>query len=356
MRYTTLSDLPAPPPGRMGWPWTEDGEALPRALPDGSSWPRITIVTPSFNQGQFLEETIRSVLLQGYPDLEYIVIDGGSTDGSVEIIKKYERWLAYWISESDRGQSHAINKGWAKATGDLIAYLNSDDIYLPGAFRCVARAWARNKQAVAIVGAVQSTDASSQSIGRPTIPRLPEPCPLDLTIVDQEKWHLPQSPGFWTQPGLSAIGKFVREDLHYTMDRELYYRTCRAGSVVLLEDLLATFRHHDASKTGCQTQRAFRESAQLILSFGTDGGHCGRRRRQVARWRVSQGNRTLANLASEPSRKLFHLFLAALYRPSYLMQRRFYRTFLEAAGLSKPASWCWFKIIKPLIRGSAPTP
>ena len=129
MRCPTLHELPPPPPGKTGWPWTEESPQLPDAMPDGSPWPRVSIVTPSYNQGQFIEETIRSVLLQGYPNLEYMIIDGGSTDESVEIIRKYEPWLTYWVSEPDRGQAHAINKGFERATGDVLGYLNSDDYF-----------------------------------------------------------------------------------------------------------------------------------------------------------------------------------------------------------------------------------
>src|ERR1043166_4155332 len=131
MRCPRLRELPPAPEGKKGWPWTE--ETFPEAEQTSSSPLSISIVTPSYNQAAFLEETIRSVLLQGYPNLEYIVMDGGSTDGSVEIIKKYEKHLAYWTSEKDAGASDAIRKGFERATGSILAYLNSDDLYLPGA-------------------------------------------------------------------------------------------------------------------------------------------------------------------------------------------------------------------------------
>ena len=116
MRCSTLAELPPPPPGKTGWPWTEESPRLADMMHDGQPWPRVSIVTPSYNQAEYIEETIRPVLLQGYPDLEYIVIDGGSTDGSVEIIRTYAPWLTYWVSEPDRGQTYAINKGWMRAT------------------------------------------------------------------------------------------------------------------------------------------------------------------------------------------------------------------------------------------------
>ena len=111
-----LDRLPAPPHGRSGWPWNVETD--PAVYTHSADWPRISIVTPSFNQAAFVEETIRSVLLQNYPNLQYIVIDGGSTDATVEMLKKYSKWLDYWVSEPDRGQSAAINKGLAHCDGD----------------------------------------------------------------------------------------------------------------------------------------------------------------------------------------------------------------------------------------------
>ena len=116
------------------------------------NFPKISIVTPSYNQAEFLERTILSVLNQDYPNLEYIIIDGGSTDGSVEIIKKYEKYLAYWVSEKDKGQSDAINKGFQKSTGDILAWLNSDDTYLSGTLFKVVKAFQENPNADLIFG------------------------------------------------------------------------------------------------------------------------------------------------------------------------------------------------------------
>jgi len=135
---TASLPVSSPPSGRDGWPWTAGTPAV--APPPGDlRWPRISIVTPSFNQGRYLEETIRSVLLQGYPNLEYILIDGGSTDESVEIIQRYAPRLAYWISEPDGGCAQALNKGLRRASGVIFGFINSDDMYEPGALFDVGR-------------------------------------------------------------------------------------------------------------------------------------------------------------------------------------------------------------------------
>lgn len=160
--------------GKTDWPWVAQNERLSSRRPDGSLWPRISIVTPSFNQDKFIEETIRSVLLQGYPNLEYIIIDGASTDESVQIVKRYEPWLAYWASEKDEGQTDAIDKGFRRVTGEIMAYLNSDDVYalhfrLGGQAFCaisgrgldygalvISGRWARHLPAAAACGRIQS--------------------------------------------------------------------------------------------------------------------------------------------------------------------------------------------------------
>src|SRR3954468_14683484 len=152
MMELTIDNLPPPPPGRTGWPWTAGTPGLPATAPGGGVWPKGSVITPSYNQGHYLEEPIRSVLLQGYPNLEYIVMDGGSRDGSVEVIKKYAPFISYWTSERDRGQSDAINKGFRRASGEWAGGQNSDDFYEPGAIRAAVEAAAAYPEASVIYG------------------------------------------------------------------------------------------------------------------------------------------------------------------------------------------------------------
>ena len=128
------------------------------------TYPKITVITPSFNQAEFLERTIKSVLDQNYPNLEYIIMDGGSTDGSVEIIQKYEKYLKFWASEKDNGQSHAINKGLKIATGEWVSWQNSDDIYYPGAFKSAAVAAQTHPEVGLIIGDVNLIDEKDRLI------------------------------------------------------------------------------------------------------------------------------------------------------------------------------------------------
>lgn len=231
MQYHLLKDLPTTSSSRTGWPWTEASPSLPKTISNGQDWPRISIITPSYNQGQFIEETIRSVLLQGYPNLEYIIIDGGSTDNSVDIIKRYQNWLTYWISEPDRGQTHAINKGLGRATGDLIAYLNSDDYYLPGTLAAVARYWRQWSQTDLIHGRCRYVNVEGIKIGEQfaSINRFDEI--IDLWGVWWRKRQFVQPEVFWTRRITDKIGPF-REDLYYVMDYDYWSRILQNDGVV----------------------------------------------------------------------------------------------------------------------------
>jgi glycosyltransferase involved in cell wall biosynthesis len=227
-------------------------QQLPDALPDGQSWPRVSIVTPSYNQGQFIEETIRSVLLQGYPNLEYIIIDGGSTDESVDIIRKYESWLSFWVSEADRGQSHAINKGWRQATGDIIAWLNSDDLYTRNALSAAVEALQEAPAASMVYGNWYVIDRRSAVIGT-QIPRS-----YDLAALLTGWNYIPQATVFLRSSALESVG-WLDEDLHLIMDYDLWLRIGLAlpNSVVRLPDTyLASYRMHDATKTQSQSFRS----------------------------------------------------------------------------------------------------
>ncbi|MFC1781360.1 glycosyltransferase family 2 protein [Planctomycetota bacterium] len=246
MQFSTLKQLPYPPAGKTGWPWTEATEPLPKKMPDGKPWPKISIVTPSFNQDKFIEETIRSVLLQGYPNLEYIIIDGGSTDNSVEIIKKYSPWLTYWASELDRGQSHAINKGLLHCTGDIFNWINSDDSLYPGALRAIATAWTKNPGTI-ITGPV--INFNQDGIKNVLIPNaLSLQNFLNIRKARSNSW-------VWHQPGtylpLAQVNKIggIREDLHFSMDHILMIELLQICKVVYLSETLAKFRLHKNSKT-----------------------------------------------------------------------------------------------------------
>jgi len=238
-RAPALRDLPIA--AGTGWPWSLDGVA-PTTRDKPSVWPRITIVTPSYNQGRFIEQTIRSVLLQGYPNLEYMIIDGGSTDKTVEIIKRYDPWLAYWVSEKDRGQCHAINKGFARATGEIFAWLCSDDVYAPGALHKVGEAIEDQVRTVVIGDAVitngPETLAGTFDRRRPAF----EDMAYDVKTLAQPSV-------FWTRDLWERVGP-LREDLYFSMDYDLWLRMLpAAASVHYVDHVLSYQRTQPRQKT-----------------------------------------------------------------------------------------------------------
>lgn len=223
-----LSDLPPAPSDKKGWPWTLESASVAEQLPSGVAWPKISIVTPTYNQGHFIEATIRSVVNQQYPNLEYIVIDGGSTDSTLDILKKYDQHIHFWTSRSDKGPANAINQGFAKARGDILAWLNSDDTYEKKVLEQVANLFVQRPEMEVISGRCLLWHGDERD-------RLVEPSPL-RTLEDFIKigssWMngrlIVQPEAFFRRTALTKVGA-LREDLKICFDVCLWIEMAKAG-------------------------------------------------------------------------------------------------------------------------------
>lgn len=259
-----LEYLPSPPIGKTGWPWTEDSKHLSGNMPNGRPWPRISIVTPSYNQGQFIEESIRSVLLQGYPNLEYMIIDGASTDETVEIIKKYEPWLSYWISESDNGQSHAINKGLSRCNGHFFNWHNSDDILVPGSLIAAVSSLVKYPQAGYVHGgcvyidkesAVQHDTASGYD---GEISFKPE---LEDAVTTLQAGY---QPGCLMCRDLVVKAGMVDENMHYIMDVDILLGVALFRPPLYISKPLVYVRIYPEIKSGQWNNQRARERISIV--------------------------------------------------------------------------------------------
>lgn len=228
------------------FPWNSDSPVHPLAASDGQNWPWVTIITPSFQQGAFVEATIRSVLLQGYPKLEYMVMDGGSTDGTVDVVKHYSPFLAYWVSVPDAGQSSAINHGIQRGTGEFVAWLNSDDLYLPGFLVQAVAALMKNPQAAMVFG-------KTARIQHRDITMAPY-----IDSISGQPWHLahvlasasnpiPQPSTLIRRTAWTAVGG-LNDNLHLSMDWDLWLRLEAIGEKIFIDDLFSLNHDHCRAK------------------------------------------------------------------------------------------------------------
>jgi len=221
--------------------------------------PRISIVTPSYNQSKYLEQTILSVLGQQYPDLEYIIIDGGSTDDSIKIIEKYEDKLSYWVSEPDNGQAHAINKGFKRATGHILAWLNSDDYYLPGILFKIAESIKQSTGPMLIYGGcIHLKEKSTNSFAL---------MPTNVshkTLLFSDPLIQPST--FWTRKLWDLTGS-LNEKLHYVFDWEWYIRASKHCDWVAVVDYLSVYRKHEQQKSGTGGSKRNCEILDLLKKY-----------------------------------------------------------------------------------------
>lgn len=239
--------------------------------------PLVSIVTPSYNQSQYLEETILSVLNQDYPKIEYLIIDGGSTDGSVDIIRRYSHRLAYWKSEPDGGQAHAINQGWGLAHGEIVAYLNSDDTYLPGAVSTAVRYLVEHPQVGVVYGDCLATDA----IGNPVIRFCGRPFDYRMAL-EQGKTLIPQPSAFLRRRVIERVG-YLDEALYFASDFDLWLRAALHFRLEYCPVLMATYRLHPVSKTVSEGQRTGPDLIRIYskLLASPDFPDAFRRRRRM---------------------------------------------------------------------------
>ena len=259
MRSPSLNELPPPPEATTIWPWTRGSAKLPETMPDGRPWPLISVVTPSYNQGRYLEQSLRSVLLQGYPRLELIVVDGGSKDESLSVIEQYQSWLKYWVSEKDSGPASALNKGFRYASGDILAFLNADDFYLPGCLARVAEEFRVHPEADVISGHGYFAKASGE-LGVP---------------VFSDRWSLQRflygacvlvQPATFFRRSALAQAEGFKQTTKTCWDAELWGDMAKAGaSFHSIEAFMAAFRLHPESISGNPRLRELRRKDASIL-------------------------------------------------------------------------------------------
>ncbi|HEY9075641.1 MAG TPA: glycosyltransferase family 2 protein [Anaerolineaceae bacterium] len=218
--------------------------------------PLFSVITPSYNQAQYLEQTIQSVLNQDYPNLEYLVIDGASTDSSLEIIRKYADRLAFWVSEKDHGQAEAINKGLARARGEYIAWINSDDYYLPGALHSAARAFEQNPRCGMVFSNLLAVNGAGEPIN---IIRYG-----NYTLDDLMQFNMLGQPAVFMRRSFLERAGYLDQKLHYMLDHHLWLRLAQQAPMRYFDQVWAAARYHTSAKNVSQAPGFARETYEVV--------------------------------------------------------------------------------------------
>ncbi len=260
----------------------------------------VSIVIPSFNQVSYLETTLLSVLGQDYPRVETIVMDGGSTDGSADVIRSYEKRLAYWVSEKDAGQADAINKGMARARGEIVAWLNSDDYYLPGAVRAALRAFERNPDALLVYGDMLAVDERGQTINSFRFKQLTLEDLLSFQIIGQPAVFMRRA-AFERAGGLDL-------SYHFLLDHHLWIRIAAQGRILHIPQTWAAARYHAEAKNRARASEFGSEAFRILNEVERDANLASafakiKRRARASAHRVDaryllDGDRPAASLAA----------------------------------------------------------
>jgi glycosyltransferase involved in cell wall biosynthesis len=243
MRCPTLAELPEPPTDKSGWPWTEESRQLPDLMPNQKPWPKVSVVTPVYNQESFIEETIRSVLLQGYPDYEHIIINDGSTDGSLAVVAKYSPWVTC-ITQRNAGQSAALNRGFRMAQGELIGWQNSDDFYGPDNFK------------EGVIASVQFPDFEIYNGTTKGFQEMEFRPPWLFEVSEEfsqagllERMCVMNQSMFFRRR-IFEQGVFIKEEMHYAMDPDFFWRLSLEGfRYKLAPSMIGYYRQQAAAKS-----------------------------------------------------------------------------------------------------------
>lgn len=295
--------------------------------------PLVSIITPSYNQAEYLEFTLRSVLGQDYPAIEYLVVDGGSTDGSREIIERYAGRLAWWVSEPDRGQAEAINKGFARARGEYVAWLNSDDLYLPGAVRQAVEALERRPEAGMVYGEALTIDPEGRPLNRLAFG--------NWGLEDLMRFRIVCQPAVFMRRAVLERAGYLDASFHFMLDHQLWLRVAHQAPAVHVPALWAAARHHPGAKNLAQAARFSPEIFRVLEWMRAWPGlaeraAADRRKIEAGAYRLSA--RYLLD-GEQYSVSLRHYFAALVRDPGYALAhwRRMLFALACLAGARRPA-------------------